>query len=151
MYENKWVMSQTWMSHVTDMNESCHRHEWVMSHDEWVVSHTWTRHVAQVRGAVPMACKRVMSQAWLRHVAQVMSHMNEWYHTHEWVMSHTWMSHVSQVRGVCSKYMCHFLSYLLPLSTHLETATCYEQKGKGERGGDGWGRERRTRECVWEK
>ena len=32
-----WVMSHTWMSHVTHMNESYRTHEWVMSHI--VVSH----------------------------------------------------------------------------------------------------------------
>ena len=35
---HEWVMSRTWMSHVTYMNESCHVHEWVMSH-------TWMSHV----------------------------------------------------------------------------------------------------------
>jgi len=28
----QWVMSHTWMSHVTHVNESCHTYEWVMSH-----------------------------------------------------------------------------------------------------------------------
>ena len=31
-HAHEWVMSHTWMSHVTHMNESCHTHEWVMSH-----------------------------------------------------------------------------------------------------------------------
>jgi len=37
----EWVMSHTWMSHVTHMNESCHTHEWVMSH-------TWMSHVTHM-------------------------------------------------------------------------------------------------------
>ena len=28
----EWVMSHIWMSHVTNMRESCHTYEWVMSH-----------------------------------------------------------------------------------------------------------------------
>ena len=44
MYE--WVMSHRWMSHVKQMNESCHTDEWVISHigkrDSQVVrSHIW--------------------------------------------------------------------------------------------------------------
>ena len=31
-HTHEWVMSLTWVSHVTHMNESCHTHEWVMSH-----------------------------------------------------------------------------------------------------------------------
>ena len=57
-HTHEWVMSHIWMSHVTHMNESCHTHEWVMSH-------TWMSHV---------------------------THINESCHTHEWVMSHTWMN-----------------------------------------------------------
>jgi len=30
-HTHEWVMSHTWKSHVTHMNESCHTHEWVMS------------------------------------------------------------------------------------------------------------------------
>jgi len=37
----EWVMSQIWMSHVTDMNESCHRYEWDMSQ-------IWMSHVADM-------------------------------------------------------------------------------------------------------
>jgi len=29
-HTHEWVMSHTWMSHVTHMNESCHTHEWVL-------------------------------------------------------------------------------------------------------------------------
>jgi len=36
-----WVMSHTWMSHVTLMDESCHTHGWVMSH-------TWMSHVTHM-------------------------------------------------------------------------------------------------------
>ena len=51
------------VSHVTHMNESCHTHEWVMSHiwmshvsgvneschiDEWDMSHIWRGHVTHV-------------------------------------------------------------------------------------------------------
>ena len=49
-------------------NESCHTHEWVMSH--MIESHVWIRRV---------------------------THMNESCHTYQWVMSHTWMSHVAHM------------------------------------------------------
>jgi len=57
----RWVMSHTWMSHVTHINASCHTHNESCLTYEWVMSHTF------------------------KHV----THMNESCHTHEWVMSHT--------------------------------------------------------------
>jgi len=86
---SEWVMSHTWMSHVTQMNESCHTHEWWMS----AVTH------------MNESCdtyQGVMSHTWMRHAA--------WHHTyqrvmlgqpHEWVMSHTWMSHVTHMNESC--------------------------------------------------
>jgi len=72
-----WVMSQTWMSHVTHMNESCHTYEWVMSH-------IWMSHVTQVVDSCH-TYELVISHIWMSHV----THMNESCHTYAWVMSHT--------------------------------------------------------------
>jgi len=82
----EWVMSHTWMSHVTHMNESCHRYEPVTSHIwqipitydtschtyECVVSHTWMSRVARM--------KWVVTHIWISGVARV----NEWWDTYEW-------------------------------------------------------------------
>ena len=41
-HTHQWVMSHTRMIHVTHTNESCHTHEWVMSHTRMShVTHTW--------------------------------------------------------------------------------------------------------------
>jgi len=60
-------MSNIWMCHITHMNESCHTHEWVMSH-------------MQVEGSDGelIRHKIVMLHIWMSHV------------TYDWVMSHVW-------------------------------------------------------------
>jgi len=37
-HTDEWVMSHKWMSHVTYVKESCHTYE-------WVISHIWMRHI----------------------------------------------------------------------------------------------------------
>ena len=69
-------MSQVWMSHATHIDESCHTHEWVMSH-------TWISHVPHIS----------MSHA---------KHMNESCHTYEGVMSHIW-AHTNKSRHMTSE------------------------------------------------
>ena len=39
-----WVTSHEWISHVTHLNESCHTHEWVMSH----MNTGWRRRIGQL-------------------------------------------------------------------------------------------------------
>jgi len=77
-------------SHVSDMKESCLRHEGVMSH-------TWRSHVPQMIWIAICTCARVMSHIRRSHV----SHMNESCLTYERVMSHIWRSHVSHVKESC--------------------------------------------------
>jgi len=77
-HTHEWVMSRTWMGHVTHMNGSCHAHEWVMSH-------TWMGHVTHMNGSCHTH-EGVMSHTWRGHV----THMNWSCHTHEWIMSHTY-------------------------------------------------------------
>jgi len=75
----RWVTSQTWMSHVTYTHLSRigirHTYEWVMLH-------------------------RLQFKLYLAKVSHV-THMNESYHTHECVTyrnkSHIWMSHTTQI------------------------------------------------------
>jgi len=45
-HTHEWVMSHTQMSHVTHTNESCHTHDWVMSHTR--MSHVSNRRVSHV-------------------------------------------------------------------------------------------------------
>ena len=62
-----------WVRHVTNMNESCHKHEWVTSY------------------AKAKTCFRF----WLLRLVWVSqcSHINESWHTHGRVMAHSWMCH----------------------------------------------------------
>jgi len=63
-------MNESWISHVTHVDESCHAYEWVMSTYEWVISHVWMSHFTSV---------------------------NELCHTFVWVMSHIRISHVTHL------------------------------------------------------
>ena len=62
----------TWMSHVTCMNESCHA-------SEWVVSHVWMIHVRH-----RMRYVTEMNESC--HVSHI-RHMQESRHEYDWVMS----------------------------------------------------------------
>jgi len=74
-------------SHVTDMNESRRR-------SEWVTSHKWMSHLAHMNESChTYGC--VMSQIWMSHV----THMNESCHTYVCVMSHIWMHKVALMNG----------------------------------------------------
>jgi len=66
---NEWVMSNIRM---TQTKESCHTHEWVMSH-------TWMSRVTHMNGSCH-TYEWVMSHLRMRHV----THMNGSCHTHEW-------------------------------------------------------------------
>ena len=85
---------QSWMSLVPDMNESCPRYEWVMSH-------IWMSHVPHMNESCPRY-EWVMSQIWRSHVP----HMNESCPTYEWVMSSA--KHVFLAIAIeCPTYQCH--------------------------------------------
>jgi len=77
------------MSHVTDINESSHAHEWVMSHihkshgtriNELWHTHQWV--MAHTRLALDIY------SSWMAHTCiSLVTHMNEPCRTREWVMS----------------------------------------------------------------
>jgi len=95
-----------WMSHVTQMNQSCHSNERVMY--AWVMSHIWMSHVTQSSTAmhrssfeyVTWITSRIASHTWMSHV----THVNESCHSHESVTSHTWMSHVTHMNESCQTH-----------------------------------------------
>ena len=68
---------QLWMSHVTHMNESCHKYEWVMSHIYNRVVYTWMKHNLRHRTTWK---GRVMAHTKLSHAP----HVNESCRTNEW-------------------------------------------------------------------
>ena len=93
----EWIMSRMWMSHVTNVNESCHACEWVlsrmwMSHEsihtcEWVMSHTWMNR----------AWVLIHPQTWQVHDFKCVTcltgvtHSNEWHDSFAFV---TWFIHM---------------------------------------------------------
>ena len=79
-HTHDWVMSHVWMRHVTHMNESCHTHEWVLSH------------------------------VWMSHV----THLNKSCHTYESGMSHIRMSHITHLNE-----SCHTYEWVMNLDTHI--------------------------------
>jgi len=125
----EWVMSCTWLRHVTHMNESYHTYDivmphmwkgdrmrivsrWVMSRiirDEWVMSLVWIRHVAHINESCH-ARKWVMSHVWKggwnAHSLQneschASSVVNESCHSYEWGMPLLWMCHVTRMYESC--------------------------------------------------
>jgi len=103
-------MSHIWMSHVTQMNESCHTCEWVMSH-------MWMDHVAHAKKSrhTLLSTSRTRSQEFAScHIT--MGHV-----PYEWVMSHNHescpvegrrknspgvRSHVTHMHASCHTYEC---------------------------------------------
>jgi len=77
-----------WMIHVTHMNESRHKYEWVMSH-------IWMSHVTHnLTSATPNPrCHGPLPPPPMHLGMSHVTHMNESCHAYEWVMSHIWMSH----------------------------------------------------------
>ena len=100
------------VSHVTYVNESGLKYEWVCQYMnvpryEWVMSHTSMRHVTCVDES---GLKYEWVYDWFisRHI--VISHMSmrhESYVTCQWVMSHMSMSHVSHVNESCHIVISH--------------------------------------------
>ena len=124
------------MSLVTHMNESCHTHE-------WVISHIWMSHVTHMNELcltkecpiailysrplcfqmshvthMNVSCHTldwVMSHTWTSHV----THMNESCHTHERVISHTGIRHVTRMNASCQAYECISHTYTCVMSHTL--------------------------------
>ena len=86
-----WVMSHTWVSHVSHMDESWHKYEWVMS----VMGHIWMIHVSHMNESChPYKWDR--SHICMSHV----SHMDESWHKYK---DHIWMTVEFKV---CDSYVC---------------------------------------------
>jgi len=135
-----------WMS---NMKESCHTFEWVMSHIrvsqglmtsyndwcvymneqyEWVMSHIWVSHVTHTSESrlddLIQRPVRVYEWAiWMSHVA----HLCESCHTYEWVMSHIWMSHVTHMNDLC--YIYEWVQAWWP---HTTTGACMSLSNMNE-------------------
>jgi len=118
----EWVMSHTWMSHVTHVNESCRTCKWVMSH-------TWMSHVI------------FANQSWMRHANTCVTHGalernpcllcgNESCHTRAWVMSHVRRSLVTHVLhsepsiGTLACSMCMIMSHVTHVNEPFHTDEC---------------------------
>jgi len=76
--------------------ESCHTHEWVMSH-------IWLSHVTHTQIS-PIA---TMSHTWMSHV----THMRESCHIYTWVMSH--------IGYTCMNEWCHAYTHVCHTHTHM--------------------------------
>jgi len=71
------------VSHVTNINESCHTYEWAKSH-------IWMSHITHANGTCQMY-QWVMWHISKSHVTRI----NESSHTYQWLMSHIWKSQVT--------------------------------------------------------
>jgi len=99
-------MSHIWMSHVTDMNESCAYtciSILLLSRNtghtcEWVMRHIWMSHVTHV-DALCHAWERVTSHIWMGSITLV----NKSCRTCEWVLSHMCMCHITHTHQT---YIC---------------------------------------------
>ena len=122
------IRSHRWMRHVTQMNESCHTYEWVMSHI-WASGMTSTSLMSMPQ----MTIRTAMCHLWMSHVTHLrmshvtrtselyhlnivhvnasddvnvicVPHLNEACYAYEWVMSQVWMSHVTHLNASCHTY-----------------------------------------------
>ena len=144
-----WVMSHTWMSHVTHMNESCHTYGWVTSHiwmshvihidESWHTSWVWV--MAHILRCVPWLnmsclinmCDMTHSYVWRQHDSRcvpwlniscciLLSHV-----TRGWVMSHIWMSSVAHMNGSCHTYEWVMSHIWMSHVTH-QNESCHAQE-----------------------
>jgi len=101
----------TWMSHVTQMNESCHP-------DEWVMSHGWRSHVTHMDIWIesrqnPFACAPFFKRVtWLLHMCNIsnsyVSHYSSIFVTwliHMCDMTYSYMWHDSLINESCHIYV----------------------------------------------
>jgi len=102
-----------WMSHITQVTESCHTRAWVKWHTCIVGTHTYTTcttawcytnetevvYSGTVHHTTCFICEWVISHTWMTHA----THANESdsCHTCQWVMPHTSVTHVTHVSGSC--------------------------------------------------
>jgi len=91
------------MSHVTHLNESWCKYEWVMSHS-FAAHARYCQHIRANTGMSQVTHTRISHDA----------HMTESYHTDDRVMSHVWMSHVificsahAVIHVTCMNESCH--------------------------------------------
>jgi len=103
-HAHDWVMSHIRMHHVTHRTESHHIHDWIMSHIRW--SHVTHR---------KESCTTydwVTSHIWLSRITP----MTESCHTYDWVTSHLWWSHATYMSQVWLRHVTHM------------TESCYTYK-----------------------
>jgi len=108
-------MSHTWISHVTQINESCQIYKPVISPIR--ISHfanmnhvTLTHESWPIHSYVPQDQLRAL-HIWDSHFA----HMNEWYHTYEYVSTHSFICATGPAAGAAhmdescyTQKSCHF-------------------------------------------
>ena len=133
-----WVMSQTYISHVTHINESCETYQWVMSHismscNSFILSETWL--IRSCNGWHDSFNEWVMSQSHVIHctyewvISQIsmshVTHINESCYTYQWVMSHIRMSHVSDKHASvqCIHAHAYTHTHILTHTTHIRFST----------------------------
>jgi len=97
-----WVLSHTWMSHVTHMHPSCPTHPWVMSH-------TFMGHVTHIHES----CR---THAW------VTAHICLRHGTHTNVSCHTYEC-VQLIAGVCDKTLS-YTSIIIRAYTWRDSRMC---------------------------
>ena len=94
----EWVMSHTWMRHVTHMNETCHTYAWVMSHigtkTRACLSYVWHDLFFCVAWLIYVCDTRLLEE-------RVMA-----WRIHMWDMAHSCMWHVSIICVASLIHMC---------------------------------------------
>jgi len=139
------VVSHTWMSHVTHMNESCHTYEYTPGSEAATVNGSLQRFVppwlpneraARCRTMAP--CSAVLtaggreprgsrSRVTQKTCAASTCRVIESCHTYEWVMSHIRMSHVTHMNESCHTYERVMSHIWMSHVTHMnESCHTYE-------------------------
>ena len=98
-------MSHVSTSHVTYINESCHKHEWVTSRRfiNWLLPTSASRTELAISFTNRMPVEQLQSLATPDiGIANRACNMNKSRHTYQWVRSNTWMSHVTQVHKLAT-------------------------------------------------
>jgi len=93
-YTCEWIMSHTWMRHVSRTNASFHTYEWVTYTHEWVMFHTW------------MHCTSVSHAT---HICVSHTYAHTRMHTHKlWVMSCRG-TRLNESCPICTSHVTHLI------------------------------------------
>jgi len=129
--KHEWVMSHTWMSHVTQKNESCHKYEF----GEWHTCWQWVQHGMQGSALHPLQTSRlptlppsriyviwniyimyicvcILCIIWVCVIA-IITHGEEKHtpSTHAYA-NYTPVKNLNNITFICYIYMCMFLMYV---------------------------------------